>query len=114
MWNETKQQQLNELQRREAEGALPDEEKHRLEELLYELEQDEWQRLNPALERLRGEQIDLQQNLGQTETQNAVLAAIASRQDDLLKRADGQLKGLQSEHKALRAERERVLNEFAA
>ncbi|MEJ7577085.1 MAG: hypothetical protein WKF74_08785 [Pyrinomonadaceae bacterium] len=114
MWDETKQQQLNELQRRDAESALTDEEKHLLEQLLYELEQDEWQMLNPALERVRGEQIELQENLGQTETQNAVLSAIASRQGDLLKRADAQLKGLQSEHKALRAERERVLNEFIA
>lgn len=109
-----KQRQLNELQHRESSGALTDEGKHLLKQLLYELEQDEWQQLNPSLERLRGEQIELQENLGQTETRNAVLSAIASRQDDLLKRADAQLKGLQSEHKALRAERERVLNESAA
>ncbi len=59
MWNETKQQQLNELQRREAESALVDEERHTLEQLLYELEQEEWQTLNPSLARLRDEQAEL-------------------------------------------------------
>jgi len=59
MWNETKQQQLNELQRREAESALADEERHTLEQLLYELEQEEWQTLNPSLARLHDEQAEL-------------------------------------------------------
>lgn len=114
MWNETKQRQLNELQRREAESALTDAEKKSLTQLLYELEQDEWQTLQPALENLRGEQAELQQNLGQTETQNALLSVIASRQEDLLKRAETQLKGLRNEHEALKTERERVLSELAA
>ena len=110
MWNEAKQQQLNELRRRELESALTDEEKRTLEQLLYELEQEEWQSVRPALGRLRDEQTELQQTLGQTETRNAILSAIGSRQEDLLKRAETQLKGLRNEHEALKIERERVLS----
>ncbi len=62
MWNETKQQQLNELQRREAESALADEERRTLEQLLYELEQEEWQTLNPSLARLHHAQTELFNN----------------------------------------------------
>lgn len=109
MWNEAKQQQLNALQRRELEGALTDEERRSLERLLSELEQEEWQTLPPSLERLRGEQGELQQKLGQANTQNALLTAIASRQEVLLERAKNQLKVLRGEHEALRNERERVL-----
>lgn len=112
MWNETKQHQLNDL--RERESALTDNERDELERLLYELEQEEWQMLNPSLGRLRGEQAGLQQNVGETEMQTAVLAVIALRQDDLLKRAKAQLTALRSEHEALRIERERVLNKSVA
>lgn len=114
MWNETKQRQLNELQRRESESALTDEEGRTLEQLRYELEREEWQTLNPSLERLRDEQAELQRELGQSETQNAILAAIGSRQEDLLERAKAQLKGLRSEHEALKNERRRVLSDRAA
>jgi len=114
MWNETKQQQLNELQRRGAENSLTTEEKLALEKLLSELEQEEWQRLNPALEREREEQSELQNEISRTETQNAVLAAITARQDDLANRAATQLKSLRNEHEALKTERKRVLNELAA
>ena len=110
MWDETKQQQLNELRRRELESALTDEEKCTLKQLLYELEQDEWQRVRPAFARLRDEQTELQRTLGQTETQNAILSAIGSRQENLLKRAETQLKGLRDEYEALKTERERVLS----
>ena len=114
MWNETKQQQLNELRRRELENSLTLEEGNSLEKLLSELEQEEWQILNPALEREREEQSKLQAEISRTETQNAVLTAIASRQDNLVKRAATQLKSLRNEHEALKTERERVLHELAA
>ena len=114
MWNEIKQQQLNELQRREVENSLTAEEEQMLEKLLSELEQAEWQALNPALEREREEQSKLQTEISHTETQNAVLTALASRQDDLVKRAASQLQSLQNEHKALKNERDRVLHDLAA
>ena len=114
MWNEIKQQQLNDLQRREAENSLTVEEERTLEKLLSELEQAEWQTLNPALEREREQQSKLQTEISRAETQNAVLSAIASRQDDLVKRAETQLKSLRNEYEALKNERERVQRELAA
>lgn len=114
MWNGTKQQQLNELQRREAENILTSEEEKALAKLLSELEQEEWQMLTPALEREREEQSNLQTEISRTETQNAVLSALASRQEDLAKRAATQLKSLRNEHEALKTERERVLHDLAA
>ncbi len=114
MWNETKQQQLNKLQRRESQNSLTAEDERKLEKLLLELEQEEWQALNPALECEREEQSKLQDEISRTETQNAVLMAISARQDDLVKRAKTQLKSLRNEHEALKTERERVLHELAA
>ncbi len=114
MWSETKQLQLNELQRRELENLLTAEENRTLEKLLSELEQAEWQTLNPAIEREREAESLLQKEISHTETQNAVLTAIASRQDDLVKRAATQLNSLRTEHEALKNERERVLHELAA
>lgn len=63
MWNETKQLQLNELQRRELENSLTAEEGQTLEKLLSELEQAEWQTLDPALEREREAQSKLQNEI---------------------------------------------------
>ncbi len=114
MWNETKQLQLNELQRRESENSLTVEENLILEKLFSELEEAEWQSLNPALEREREAKSKLEAEISRTETQNAVLTAIASRQDDLAKRAKTQLKSLRSEHEALKNERERVLHNLVA
>ena len=114
MWNETKQQRLSELQRRELENSLTAEDEQMLEKLLSELEQAEWQILNPALEREREEQSKLQTEISHTSTQNAVLTAIASRQDELVKRAATQLNSLRTEHEALKNEREQVLHDLAA
>lgn len=112
MWNETKQLQLNELQRRALENSLTAEEERTLEKLLLELEQVEWQTLKPALEREREAQDRLQNEISRTETRNAVLNAIALRQEDLAKRAETQLQSLRAEHEALKIERERVLHEI--
>ena len=111
MWEETKQQRLNELRKRESAGTLTAEEMRALEDLLYELEQEEWETLSPALDHMRQQQVELQKNVGQVKMQNAVLEAITSRQEDLIKRAKAQLTAARSEHEALRTERERVLVE---
>lgn len=108
MWNETKQTRLNELRRREQEGALTHEEREALERLLHELSREEWGELRPALDHLHEEQKQLQEELGRFRHQNALLAVLAERQDDLLKRAQAQLAGLLSEHRMLRAEYEHI------
>ena len=70
MWNDTKQQRLNTLQRQDHEGMTQEDKQLRL--------------------------------------QNALLAALAERQEDLLKRAKGEVASLLSEHEALKVEYERV------
>jgi len=63
MWDMVKQQQLNELREREQKGILTAEERQTLECLLHELEQEEWERLRPALHRLREEQSHSARNM---------------------------------------------------
>jgi hypothetical protein len=114
MWNETKQQRLNELQKRESENLLTKGEEQELENLFSELEQEEWQKLNPALEREHQKENQIQGKISQIKMQNAVLEVIQKRQNDLAKRALMQLKNLQDELDALRNERERVLHDLVA
>ena len=108
MWNEEQQRQLDELRGRAEQETLPAEEQRQLDQLLAELEQAEWTALQPGLEALRQEQRQLQTELGQLRSQNAVLGALAERYADLLARAKAQLAGLMSERDALRAEYERA------
>lgn len=76
MWNETKQQQLNELQRKRVESGLNPEEQQELDYLFSELEQEEWAMLNPAIKQMRAEQQQLQMSYGRLNAENALLGAI--------------------------------------
>jgi hypothetical protein len=109
MWDAAKQQQLDDLRRRADHGTLPADEQHSLDQLLAELEQQEWSVLRPALDTMREEQGQLQTELGHLQTQNAVLSALTERYTDLIARARVQLTGLTDEREALRAEFDRVL-----
>lgn len=91
MWDTNKQQQLDALQQREGASGLTPDERQQLSQLLHELEQEEGQTLRPALQQMRAEQSQLQQDKATLQAQNAVLAAIAERQADLLARAKAQL-----------------------
>jgi hypothetical protein len=64
--------------------------------------------MRPALAGFRQEQVQLQEKCGQLRLQNAMLAALAERQEDLLKRAKEEVTSLLSEHEALKLEYERV------
>lgn len=66
-----KQEKLDAL--RERESALAEDEKRTLDDLYYGLEQEEWRALGPELERLRREQVRLQQQRSPSRTQNALL-----------------------------------------
>jgi hypothetical protein len=108
MWDDTKQRQLNELQRREFEGTLTAEEHSTLDHLLYELEQEEWECLRPALSHLHTEQAELRRICGQLRTQNAMLAVLLDRQENLLARGRAHLAELLSEHEALKSAYEHI------
>jgi hypothetical protein len=109
VWDAVKQQQLDELRARAEHGALAIDEQRTLDQLLAELEQQEWSVLRPALEVLRQDQGQLQAELGHIQAQNAVLSALTERYTDLIARARVQLAGLSDEREALRAEYDRVL-----
>jgi peptidoglycan hydrolase CwlO-like protein len=108
MWNEEQQRQLDDLRVCADQGTLSAEGQRQLDQLLSELERAEWTALQPGLETLRQEQQQLQSELGQLRSQNAVLGALTERYADLLARAKAQLAGLMSEREALRAEYERA------
>ena len=79
MWSDTKQQQLDDLRRRAQHDSLPLDEQQTLDQLLHELEQQESITLRPALDRLRQDQAQIQNNLSQLQAQNAVLSALVER-----------------------------------
>jgi hypothetical protein len=111
MWDATKQLEFDELRHREQESTLTDEERQTLEQLFCELEQEEWRTLGPELERLRQEQLHLQQKCSSSRTQNAVFAALAERQADLMARAKAQLSILLNEQAILNSELEHALGQ---
>ena len=111
MWDTNKQLQLNVLQRRKGEGELTPDEQQQFSQLLHELEQEEWQALRPALQQMRDEQTQLQQDKATLQAQNAVLAALAERQADLLARAKMQLTALLAERAMLRTQYESTLGQ---
>ena len=114
MWDAAKQDEFDELRHRDEESALTDEERRTLEQLLYEMDQEEWRALGPELERLRQERVELQQQCSSTRTQNTVLTAIAERQADLMARAKGQLSILVNEQASLNSELERALGQSSS
>src|SRR5690348_16709458 len=97
MWNEAKQQQLDDLQRQAMTDQISVAEQQMLDQLLHELEQDEWTALRPALDALRRGQGQLQADLGRIQAQNAILAALTARYEDLITRANVQLSSLMTE-----------------
>jgi hypothetical protein len=90
MWSESKQKRLSELRKREQEAILTDEEQLPLKELLYELDEEERQNLQPALERMRQEKMDMLQDIEIVCQQNEALKEISKRQDALLIKAKPQ------------------------
>jgi len=108
MWNDIKQQQLNELLQQAQDGILTEEDRSILDQLLHELEQVEWEALRPAVERYQQEQERLQVTYEPEQQQNTLLSALSERQEDLLRRAKAELASLLSEHEALKIEYERV------
>ena len=109
MWDAAKQQQLDDLRQRAGRGGLTAGDQRSLDQLLADLEQQEWSRLRSALDSLRQEQGQLQADLGHLQAQNAVLSALIERYADLVARARVQLAGLTEEREALRVEYDRVI-----
>ena len=111
MWDAAKQEAFDALRHREQQAVLTDEERRTLEELLYELEQEEQRALGPQLDRLSQEQRMLQQECGYVRRQNDALESIAERQADLMARAKSQLSVLLNEQAVLNSELQHALGQ---
>lgn len=79
MWNKHTSDRFQQLRRQEQDGHLTDDEQRELSDLVSRLEAMEATYLEPATERLRRERVRL-------EAQNAALAAIAHRKEELARR----------------------------
>ena len=110
MWDDAKQQRLNELQQHAMREPLSIDDQQALEELLDELDQAEWETLRPVLSQLRRDQDVLAMDLGHLQAQHTVVTALADRYAALLARAKVQLAELTSEREALRREYERAVH----
>jgi len=110
VWNNAKQQRLDDLRQRAQRGSLTADEQRTLERLLHEVEQAEWTSLRPALNQARHEQSSLRADLSQLQAQNVALATVAEQYADLLARVRVQLANLLDEREALRTEYERALH----
>jgi hypothetical protein len=104
MWDDEKQQQLDTLRQREAEGLLTEAESEVLRALLAELDTEEATALRPAIERMRARQEELSQERERVEQENERLAAILAKQERLLGEARTYLDHLRTERAALREE----------
>ena len=109
MWDAVKQQELDDLRQRAAQGSLAADEQRTLDQLLNELEQQEWSALRPVLDVLHQDESRFQADLAHLQMQTALLSALTKRYTDLIARPRMQLAELAEEHEALRAEYDRIL-----
>lgn len=111
MWNEDKQRQFDELRARKLVATLTDEERLQLEQLLAELDLEDEVYFRPAFERSRQRQRQLESEIAQKQSQNAVLTALAERQAKLLNQALAQLEALRREQALLDRDYEHAMGE---
>lgn len=83
MWNEDKQQRLDALRVHEAQGTLTDAERAELEALFAELDAEEADAIQPALERME-QQAELHAAKTYLEAETVQLERIISEQEQLL------------------------------
>ena len=84
MWNDDKSRRFDGLRRDEARRALTDVEQAELDALSAELDAEEAQALQPALDRLAREAEDLRARKAQVEAQARELESVVAQQEKLL------------------------------
>ncbi len=113
MWTDEKQRQLDTLREKESTGTLTADEQRQLELLFAETDQEEAEKLRPALERMEQEHQQNQAEIERLERKKMLLATLAGQEEQLLQRARAVLQEVQNEKARLRAEYERALAEEA-
>ncbi len=84
MWNQEKQQRLDTLRSREAQGTLLDVERAEMEALFAELDTEEAEAMRPALDRIQQRQAELYAEKKRLEVDAAQLEHIVNEQEQLL------------------------------
>src|SRR5579862_9492796 len=84
MWNEDKQQRLDRLRIREADGSLTETQRAEMETLFGELDAEEATALRPAMQRMQRRQAALRAEKEQLAAEAAQLERIARAQEELL------------------------------
>lgn len=108
MWNKEKQQRLDALRLREAQGALLDVERTEMRALFAELDAEEAEAMRPALERMQQRQAELYADKKRLEEDAAQLERIVNEQEQLLVDARSYLAHLRSKRAALADEYRRI------
>jgi hypothetical protein len=104
MWDDEKQNKLDQLRLREAQGTMTDAEGEALRVLLADLDAEEAATLGPAIERMRASQRDLSVEREQVDRENERLASILAKQERLLSDAQAYLNHLRAERSVLSEE----------
>jgi hypothetical protein len=110
-WNAAKQERLDTLSARELAGRLSESEQRELGQFVRELETEERQRLTPALEQMRREQIALRRTVLQAQVSNERLAVVVAQQEQMLADARQTLNDLQRRHQVIQDSYYRVTGE---
>lgn len=113
MWTDEKQRQLDALREKGFAGTLTADEQQQLELLFAEMDQEEAERLRPALERMEQEHQQDQAEIARLQKKRRLLATLAAQEEQLLQRARAFLQEVQSEKARLRDEYERAMAELS-
>ena len=100
-WNDEKQVRLDTLRAMELAGSLDEPAKAELSALIESLEQEERERLRPALAQVRKEQAELREQVQESEAAEEQLASLVAQQEQWLTDARRLLHDLQRRHQAI-------------
>lgn len=108
MWNQEKQQHLDALHVREAQGILSESERVEMEALCAELDAEEAEAMRPAMERMQHRQTELLVEKKRLQTEVAQLERIVNAQKQLLAESRTYLLGLRTKRAALADDYRRI------
>jgi hypothetical protein len=108
MGNTDRQQRLDTLRRREAQGILTEAERAEIEALFAALDAEEAETMRPALERVQGRRAELQREKEQLAGEAAQLERVVREQEQLLAEARSYLERLRIKRAALAEEFQRI------
>ena len=110
-WDTKMQARFDELRKGELAGTLTAQAEAELAQLVTFLETDEKDRLAPALDQLRSEQVTLRTRLQELQSKNEALAQLFSQQEQLVVDARQWLAQFEQRHRLIRQSYSRLTGE---